>query len=106
MDIGTAKLPAAQRRGVPHHLLDILDVTERATVAEFQQLARSVIGDCRARGVPPIVVGGSALYVRAVLDRFEFPGTDPRLRAGLESELATRGPVALHDRLGRVDPAA
>ena len=106
MDIGTAKLTANERKGVPHHLLDVLDVTEPATVAEFQQFARSVIGDCLDRGVPPIMVGGSALYVRAVLDRFEFPGTDPGLRARLESELAAVGPAALHDRLRQSDPVA
>ena len=106
MDIGTAKLTANERKGVPHHLLDVLDVTEPATVAEFQQLARSVIGDCLDRGVPPIVVGGSALYIRAVLDRFEFPGTDAELRGKLESELAAVGPAALHDRLMRTDPVA
>ncbi|HEX6337879.1 MAG TPA: tRNA (adenosine(37)-N6)-dimethylallyltransferase MiaA [Jiangellaceae bacterium] len=106
MDIGTAKLTAKERKGVPHHLLDVLDVTETATVAEFQQLARSIIGDCLDRGVPPIVVGGSALYVRAVLDRFEFPGTDPELRARLESELAAVGPAALHERLRETDPVA
>src|SRR4051794_5340972 len=80
MDIGTAKLPPAERRGVPHHLLDVLEVTETATVAEFQSRARDVTADCRARGVVPVLVGGSALYTRAVLDRFEFPGTDPGLR--------------------------
>lgn len=106
MDIGTAKLTANERKGVPHHLLDVLDVTEPATVAEFQQLARSVIDDCLDRGVPPIMVGGSALYVRAVLDRFEFPGTDPELRGRLESELAAIGPSLLHDRLRRADPVA
>lgn len=106
MDIGTAKLTANERKGVPHHLLDVLDVTEPATVAEFQQLARSVIDDCLDRGVPPIMVGGSALYVRAVLDRFEFPGTDPELRGRLESELAAIGPGLLHDRLRRADPVA
>lgn len=106
MDIGTAKLTPNERKGVPHHLLDVLDVTEPATVAEFQQFARSVIGDCLDRGVPPIMVGGSALYVRAVLDRFEFPGTDPDLRRRLESELAALGPAALHDRLRETDPVA
>jgi tRNA dimethylallyltransferase len=106
MDIGTAKLTANERKGVPHHLLDVLDVTEPATVAEFQQFARSVIGDCLDRGVPPIMVGGSALYVRAVLDRFEFPGTDPEFRRRLESELAALGPAALHDRLRETDPVA
>lgn len=106
MDVGTAKPTADERKGVPHHLLDVLDVTEPATVAEFQQLARSVIGDCLDRGVPPIMVGGSALYVRAVLDRFEFPGTDPELRERLESTLAAVGPASLHDRLMKADPVA
>jgi tRNA dimethylallyltransferase len=106
MDVGTAKLSAQERRGVPHHLLDILDVTATASVAEFQTWARDVIADCHARGVVPILVGGSALYVRAVLDRFEFPGTDARLRKRLETELAVHGPVAMHDRLRAVDPLA
>ena len=106
MDIGTAKLSPAERRGIPHHLLDLLDVSEPATVAEFQALARRTIADCHRRGVVPVLVGGSALYTRAVLDRFEFPGTDPALRAALEQELAERGPQALHERLRRVDPRA
>src|SRR5512139_4184574 len=95
MDIGTAKLPVAERRGIPHHLLDLLEVTEPATVAEFQRWARDVIADCRSRGVTPVLVGGSALYTRAILDRFEFPGTDPVVRARLEAELADVGSVAL-----------
>jgi tRNA dimethylallyltransferase len=106
MDIGTAKLPVDQRRRIPHHLLDLLDVTETATVAEFQARAREVVDDCHRRGVVPVLVGGSALYTRAVLDRFEFPGTDPALRERLEAELATEGPAALHRRLREVDPAA
>jgi tRNA dimethylallyltransferase len=106
MDIGTAKLPPQQRRGIPHHLLDLLDVTETATVAQFQALARAAVADCHARGVVPVLVGGSALYTRAVLDRFDFPGTDPEVRAGLERELAERGAAAMHERLGREDPAA
>jgi tRNA dimethylallyltransferase len=106
MDIGTAKLAESDRRGVPHHLIDVLDVTEPASVAQFQVAARNTITDCHVRGVVPILVGGSALYVRAVLDRFEFPGTDERLRSRLETELALRGPVALHDRLRAVDPLA
>jgi tRNA dimethylallyltransferase len=106
MDIGTAKLTPAARRGVRHHLLDILDVTEPATVAEFQGLARSAIVDCAARGVAPVLVGGSALYVRAVLDRFEFPGTDPAVRERLEAELAAIGSAAMHKRLANTDPAA
>ncbi len=106
MDIGTAKLPASERRGIPHHLLDLLDASQPATVAEFQALARRTIADCHAREVVPVLVGGSALYTRAVLDRFEFPGTDPALRAALEQELAERGPAALHERLRGVDPVA
>jgi tRNA dimethylallyltransferase len=106
MDIGTAKLGAHQRRGVTHHLLDILDVTEPATVAQFQAWARTAVDDCRDRGVTPIVVGGSALYIRAVLDRFDFPGTDPDVRARLEQALLTHGSGPLHDRLRDLDPAA
>jgi tRNA dimethylallyltransferase len=106
MDIGTAKLPVDERRGIPHHLLDLLEVTEPATVAEFQGWARDVIADCRARGVIPVLVGGSALYTRAVLDRFEFPGTDPAVRHQLEQELAEVGPEAMHRRLAAVDADA
>jgi tRNA dimethylallyltransferase len=106
MDVGTAKLPVAERRGIPHHLLDLLDVTEPATVAEFQSLARAVVEDCVRRGVAPVLVGGSALYTRAVLDGFEFPGTDPAVRSRLETELAEVGSGALHRRLTEVDPHA
>jgi tRNA dimethylallyltransferase len=106
MDIGTAKVPEAERRGVRHHLLDLLDVAETATVAEFQGRAREVVEDCRDRGVPPVLVGGSALYTRAVLDRFEFPGTDPDVRARLEAELVDAGAAAMHERLRTTDPAA
>jgi tRNA dimethylallyltransferase len=106
MDVGTAKLTIAERRGVPHHLLDVLDVTEPATVAEFQQWARAAIDDCIVRRAVPILVGGSALYVRAVLDRFDFPGTDPKLRQQLEAELAAVGPEVMHGRLAERDPVA
>ena len=106
MDIGTAKLPPAARRGVPHHLLDLLDVTEPATVAQFQGLARAVVADCRDRGVTPVLVGGSALYTRAVVDRFEFPGTDDAVRRRLEADLAEVGPAAMHERLREQDPVA
>ena len=106
MDIGTAKLAPAERRGVPHHLLDVLEVTEPAAVAEFQRWARRAITDCRTRGVVPVLVGGSALYTRAVVDRFEFPGTDPATRARLEQELAEVGAPALHRRLAELDPEA
>ncbi len=106
MDIGTAKLPLADRRGIPHHLLDMLEVTEPATVALFQGWARAAIGDIRGRGATPVLVGGSALYTRAIVDRFEFPGTDESLRRELEAELERLGGPALHDRLSGVDPAA
>ena len=91
MDIGTAKLTPAERAGVPHHVLDIWDVTEPASVAEYQRLARAAVDDILARGRVPLLVGGSGLYVRAVLEEFEFPGTDPALRARLEGELAAPG---------------
>ncbi len=105
MDIGTAKLPLGERRGITHHLLDVLDVTEPATVAEFQRWAREVIEDCRGRGATPVLVGGSALYTRAILDEFEFPGTDPGVRERLEEELAEAGSGTLHARLAELDPA-
>ena len=106
MDIGTAKLPVAGRRGVAHHLLDLLDVGEPVTVAEFQGWAREAVSDCRQRGVVPIVVGGSALYLRAVLDEFHFPGTDPDVRARLEADLEVSGAADLHRRLLALDPVA
>ncbi|HEY5822429.1 MAG TPA: tRNA (adenosine(37)-N6)-dimethylallyltransferase MiaA [Propionibacteriaceae bacterium] len=106
MDIGTAKPTVAERGGVVHHLMDILDVQQTATVADFQLLARAAIADCRSRGVVPIVVGGSALYVRAIVDDFSFPATDPAVRAVLEEELARDGWAALHARLDSIDPAS
>ncbi len=106
MDIGTAKLTPAERAGVPHHLLDVLDVTETAAVAAYQRDARAVVERLLARGRTPVLVGGSGLYVQAVVDELEFPGTDPDLRAELEAELAERGAAALHARLAEVDPAA
>jgi tRNA dimethylallyltransferase len=106
MDVGTAKLPASERRGIRHHLLDTLTVREPATVAEFQGWAREVIVRLRGQGTTPVLVGGSALYTRAILDRFEFPGTDEVVRAKLEQELAERGPQALHDVLKERDPDA
>jgi tRNA dimethylallyltransferase len=106
MDIGTAKLPPGQRGGVPHHLLDIWEVTRTANVAEYQRLARRAIEDIHSRGRLPIVVGGSGLYVRAVLDNLDFPGTEPGLRDRLERELAEVGPAALHARLAQLDPVA
>jgi tRNA dimethylallyltransferase len=106
MDIGTAKLTAAERAGVPHHLLDLWPVTRTANVAEYQTLARAAIGEIRARGRTPILVGGSGLYLRAALDEFEFPGTDAGVRERLETELALVGAGELHQRLAAQDPAA
>lgn len=106
MDIGTGKLTLADRGGVPHHLLDIWDVTETASVSEYQKLARAVIDGIQRRGRSAILVGGSGLYVRAAIDNLEFPGTDPALRDRLEKELAALGPAVLHAKLAAADPAA
>ena len=106
MDIGTAKLRPHEWEGVPHHVLDLWDVTEPASVAEYQRAARAAIDDIRARGRTPLLVGGSGLYVRAVLEHFEFPRTDTQVRARWEAELAAVGAPALHARLAELDPAA
>jgi tRNA dimethylallyltransferase len=106
MDIGTAKPDADERDGVPHHLLDLWHVRQAASVAEYRRLARAEVDRLRAAGVVPLLVGGSGLYVRAVLDELDFPGTDPVVRARLEGELAEAGPAALHARLAALDPAA
>ncbi len=106
MDIGTAKLPALERGGVAHHLLDVWPVTRTATAADYQRLARSVIDGLLDRGVPPVLAGGSGLYVRAALDDLRFPGTDAGLRAGLAAELAEVGAPRLHARLSAVDAVA
>ncbi|MPZ25116.1 MAG: tRNA (adenosine(37)-N6)-dimethylallyltransferase MiaA [Micromonosporaceae bacterium] len=106
MDIGTAKLAPAQRAGVPHHLLDIWEVSRTASVAEYQRLARAAVDGILARGRVPLLVGGSGLYVRAVLDQLDFPGTDPAVRGELEAELARSGPGPLYERLRAADPAA
>jgi len=106
MDIGTAKLPADQRRGIPHHMLDVLDVGDEASVADYQAETTRVIADVLARGAVPILVGGSGLYVSSVLYDFRFPGTDPEVRERLEAELAERGPGMLHQRLKELDPDA
>ncbi|NBM14128.1 tRNA (adenosine(37)-N6)-dimethylallyltransferase MiaA [Streptomyces sp. GC420] len=106
MDIGTAKLTPEERGGIPHHLLDIWDVTETASVAEYQKLARAEIDRLLAEGSVPVLVGGSGLYVRGAIDNLEFPGTDPVVRERLEEELVLRGPGALHARLAVADPEA
>ena len=104
LDIGTAKLTEAEREGVPHHLLDIWDVTERAAVAEYQRLARAAVDELINAGRVPVLVGGSGLYVDAVLGGFDFPGTDPALRAKLEERLDAEGPAVLHAELAALDP--
>jgi tRNA dimethylallyltransferase len=106
MDIGTAKLTVAERGGVPHHVLDIWDVTEPASVAEYQKLARAAVEEIAGRGRVPLLVGGSGLYIRAVLEEFDFPGTSPEIRARLERELSAEGSPVLYARLQRLDPAA
>jgi tRNA dimethylallyltransferase len=106
MDIGTAKVPVDERRGIPHHLLDVLEPREEASVARYQTEARGVIDDILARDAVAILVGGSGLYVSSVLYDFKFPGTDAGIRARLEEELAADGPGLLHRRLRAVDPAA
>ncbi|WP_022881803.1 tRNA (adenosine(37)-N6)-dimethylallyltransferase MiaA [Gryllotalpicola ginsengisoli] len=105
MDIGTAKVPPAERHGVPHHLLDVLDVTEEASVAAYQLDARAAIEGVLARGSVPILVGGSGLYVSGVVFDFRFPGRDREVRARLERELDEHGPGALFQRLKQLDPA-
>lgn len=106
MDIGTAKLSVAERRGIPHHLLDVLDISDESSVADYQLQARAAIDDIRARGAIPVLVGGSGLYVSSVLWNFTFPGTDPAIRAALEAELESGGPGLLYQRLTELDAAA
>ncbi|PWJ52933.1 tRNA dimethylallyltransferase [Quadrisphaera granulorum] len=109
MDVGTAKLPLAERRGVPHHLLDVLDVRQEARVAAYQRAARAALADVVGRGRTAVLVGGSGLYVRAALDELDFPETDPAVRARLEAELEAAGPggeTLLRTRLAALDPTA
>lgn len=105
MDIGTAKLSVPERRGIPHHLLDVLSVTDEAAVASYQDDARAAILAAHERGADAILVGGSGLYVSGVLFDFRFPPRDPAVRAALEAELAAHGPGALYERLRTQDPA-
>lgn len=106
MDIGTAKLSPAEREGIPHHQLDVWDVTETASVARYQQAALRDIEDIMSRGKTPILVGGSMLYAQALVDDWQFPPTDPQVRAKYEARRADIGTDALHAELARVDPAA
>ena len=106
MDIGTAKLTVEERRGIPHHQLDVLDVTETASVARYQQAAAADVEAIAARGAVPVVVGGSMMYVQSLLDEWTFPATDPAVRARWEQRLADIGAAALHAQLARVDAEA
>jgi len=106
MDIGTAKLPLEERHGIKHHLIGHLAITDESTAAEYQKVARPLIEDLQARGITPILVGGSMLYIASVLNDFEFPGTDVELRARLEAELEEVGPITMHKRLAELDPVA
>jgi len=106
MDIGTAKLPPAERGGIVHHLLDVWPIAKSAAVAEYQQLARAAIADIAGRGRLPILVGGSGLYLRGALDKLEFPGESPQIRARLSAELDQLGAETLHRRLATLDPVA
>nr|WP_218882155.1 tRNA (adenosine(37)-N6)-dimethylallyltransferase MiaA [Nesterenkonia xinjiangensis] len=104
MDIGTAKVTDEERRGVTHHLLDVLDVTQEASVAVYRQRAREIIAEIRGRGRVPVLVGGSGLYVRAVIDSIEFPPTDPQVRSVLTQRLEDAGSDPLREELREVDP--
>ena len=106
MDIGTAKLSLSERRGIPHHLIDVLEITQESTAAEYQKLARAKILELQSSGVVPILVGGSMLYVAACLNNFEFPERDQELRAKLEQELTDNGPLHMHKKLAELDPIA
>ena len=106
MDVGTAKLTPAERRGIPHHQLDVLEVTETATVARYQQAAADDVEAIAARGAVPIVVGGSMMYIQSLLDEWAFPATDPAVRAKWEQRLAEVGVGGLHEELARIDAAA
>lgn len=106
MDIGTAKLPVEEREGIPHHLLDIWDVTKTASVAEYQKLAVATVEEIMARGKVPVLVGGSMLYVQSLIDAWSFPPTDPTVRARYEARLGEIGVDALHAELAEVDPEA
>ncbi|WP_311589284.1 tRNA (adenosine(37)-N6)-dimethylallyltransferase MiaA [Varibaculum massiliense] len=104
MDIGTAKVSLGERGGIPHHLLDVLELEEKASVAAYQRSCRQVINEIRARKALPILVGGSGLYVRAALDEIEFPGTDSAVRERITDQAAQLGAETMHQRLAEVDP--
>ena len=103
MDIGTAKLPVVERRGITHHLIDVLEITQESTAAEYQRLVRAKILQLQESGIIPILVGGSMLYVASCLNNFEFPDRDQELRAQLEAELIEHGPLYMHKKLAELD---
>jgi tRNA dimethylallyltransferase len=106
MDIGTAKLPVAERRGITHHLIDVLEITQESTAAEYQKLARAKILELQGSGIIPILVGGSMLYVASCLNNFDFPDRNQELRAQLEAELTEHGPLHMHKKLAELDQIA
>jgi tRNA dimethylallyltransferase len=106
MDIGTAKLSHAERGGITHHLLDVLTVKQDSTVAWYQELARKTIDEIHSRGRDAIIVGGTGLYIKAIVDDLNFPDTNPVIRSRLELEAIEQGPAALFQRLEKLDPAA
>jgi tRNA dimethylallyltransferase len=106
MDIGTAKLSMDERRGIKHHLIDWLEITDESTAAEYQAVARPLIKELQAQGITPVLVGGSMLYIAAVLNNFEFPARDAELRLQLEADLEEHGPHEMHRRLKALDPVA
>lgn len=106
MDIGTAKLSKSEQSGIPHHLLDVLEVTQDSTVAWYQDLARQMITEIHSRNKSVVIVGGTGLYIKAILDDLNFPDTDPQIRARLTTESEELGADALFQRLEELDPAA
>lgn len=106
MDIGTAKLSKNERQGIEHHLIDILEVTEDSSAAQYQALARAKIDELLLKRIPTIVVGGTGLYVKSILDDLNFPDTNEEVRARLQRECESIGALALHAKLAKLDPAA
>ena len=106
MDIGTAKVPVDQRRGIIHHMLDVLEITDESSVADYQREARAIIDDLLARDVPVVVVGGTGLYIKALVDELNFPDRDPAVRERLFAEAESLGATTMHQRLSAIDPEA
>ena len=106
MDIGTAKLSLEERQGIPHHLIDVLSVKQEASVAQYQSDARSIIDQLLQQSIPAIVVGGTGLYIKSILDDLNFPDTDPEVREKIAKQAEELGADVMHDRLEKLDPAA